>query len=96
MTIVVLVYYIAVNIILWGMMKFDKEQARRHGRRIPERRLLSIGLIGGAFGGIAAMRAYRHKTKYATFALGFPVMALLHALLICSLFGADWLGMLGK
>jgi len=72
------------------MMKYDKEQARRHRRRIPERRLLTVGLIGGAFGGIAAMRTYRHKTQHAAFALGFPAMALLHAALIYGLVGADW------
>ncbi|WP_127534767.1 DUF1294 domain-containing protein [Paenibacillus kobensis] len=90
MVVLSLVYYIAVNIILWGMMKYDKEQARRHHRRIPERRLLTVGLIGGAFGGMAAMRTYRHKTKHPVFALGFPAMALLHAVLIYGVFGMDW------
>ncbi|GMK36950.1 hypothetical protein PCCS19_00030 [Paenibacillus sp. CCS19] len=79
---ILIAYYVAVNFILWGMMKHDKQQARRHGRRIPEKQLLTLGMIGGAIGGIAGMRMYRHKTKHAAFKLGYPAMALVHLYLL--------------
>ncbi|PWW06516.1 uncharacterized membrane protein YsdA (DUF1294 family) [Paenibacillus cellulosilyticus] len=80
-------YYVAVNFILWGMMKHDKQQARRHGWRTPEKRLLTLGMIGGAFGGIAAMQMYRHKTKHAAFKYGYPAMAIVHLYGLSALFG---------
>jgi uncharacterized membrane protein YsdA (DUF1294 family) len=84
---VLIAYYVVVNIILWGMMKHDKQQARRHGRRIPEKRLLTLGLIGGAFGGIAGMQMFRHKTKHAAFKLGYPAMAIVHLYVLGEVFG---------
>lgn len=84
---ILIAYYVAVNFILWGMMKYDKQQARHHGRRIPEKRLLTLGMIGGAFGGIAGMQMFRHKTKHAAFKLGYPVMALVHLYVLTEVFG---------
>jgi uncharacterized membrane protein YsdA (DUF1294 family) len=36
------------------MMGYDKKQAKRGDWRIPERRLLTIGLVGGGLGGLMA------------------------------------------
>jgi uncharacterized membrane protein YsdA (DUF1294 family) len=33
--------------VLFSMMGYDKKQAKRGDWRIPERRLLTIGLVGG-------------------------------------------------
>ncbi|MWC27914.1 DUF1294 domain-containing protein [Paenibacillus sp. MMS18-CY102] len=90
MTIIIAIYYIVINVILWGMMSHDKKQAKRRGRRIPERRLLTFGIIGGAFGGVAAMRTFRHKTKHPAFSVGFPAMAILHVALLYSIYGTGF------
>ncbi|EFM12488.1 protein of unknown function DUF1294 [Paenibacillus curdlanolyticus YK9] len=90
MFMIIAIYYIVVNIVLWGMMGYDKKQARHRGRRIPERRLLTYGLIGGAFGGVAAMRAYRHKTKHPAFSVGLPAMAILHIAILYSVYGTEF------
>lgn len=45
-------YFLGLNLLLFILMGMDKRAARRSKWRIPERRLLTLGLIGGGFGGI--------------------------------------------
>ncbi|REE94519.1 uncharacterized membrane protein YsdA (DUF1294 family) [Paenibacillus taihuensis] len=81
-----LVYLIIMNVYVFFLMRIDKRRAtkdRRH--RIPEKKLLGLSLIGGALGGVMAMRMFRHKTKHTAFALGMPLMLVLHVALVCSL-----------
>ncbi|GGD67517.1 DUF1294 domain-containing protein [Paenibacillus nasutitermitis] len=80
-----IVYLLVMNVTLLILMRIDKTRSgsasgRRH--RIPERRLLGVGALGGALGGWIAMRMFRHKTKHAAFAAGFPVMVLIHAVVL--------------
>jgi len=79
--------YVAVmSIALMGMMGADKRRARLGRRRISERRLLLWALLGGAAGGWIGMRLFRHKTKYRMFAVGLPVMTVLHGVLLAAAF----------
>ena len=75
------VYWLAVSAISFIQMSADKRRAKRGGRRYPERRLLLFALLGGAAGGWAGMRIFRHKTKHAAFAAGLPIMAVAHVAL---------------
>ncbi|WP_274651450.1 DUF1294 domain-containing protein [Paenibacillus humicola] len=76
-----ILYFIAINAAAFVLMGVDKARARRGDskRRIPERRLLGFGAAGGALGAMAAMRLFRHKTKHASFAIGLPLMFVVHA-----------------
>jgi len=65
---------------LFAMMGMDKHKARRGSRRIPEKRLFLVAVLGGAFGGWIGMYVFRHKTKHWYFRLGFPFIALLQAM----------------
>lgn len=58
----------------------DKIAAKKHRRRVPEKKLLLAGALGGATGMYAAMLLIRHKTKHLKFMLGLPALTLLHAL----------------
>lgn len=60
------------------LMGWDKWQARREGRRIPEKRLFLIALLGGALGTILGMYAFHHKTRHWYFKWGLPAILLLH------------------
>lgn len=66
---VLFVWLLAINILLFVLMRFDKQQARKRKRRIPEKLLLSLGCVGGPVGGLLGMNMFRHKTKHRYFYL---------------------------
>lgn len=80
-------YYIAaVNILLCVLMGCDKLCAVLQKRRIPEKTLFALAILGGALGGVVGMYSFRHKTLHKTFAIGFPLLALIQiAALVCLL-----------
>jgi uncharacterized membrane protein YsdA (DUF1294 family) len=57
---------------------FDKRRATTGGRRVPERTLLILSLLGGWPGAILAQRHFRHKTKKVSFLFAFWVVVMLH------------------
>ncbi len=72
-----LAYYLAaVNVLLCALMGIDKLLAKLQKRRIPERTLFLLAFLGGALGGTLGMYSFRHKTLHKSFAIGFPLLAL--------------------
>ena len=71
------IWLAALSLILFVMMGLDKSFAKRGLRRIPEKRLFLLALLGGAIGGTVGMRVFHHKTKHWYFKWGFPVIALM-------------------
>jgi len=59
----IILYLIVVNIILFAMMGIDKFKAQQHLWRIPEKVLLTLGVIGGGLGGFIGGRVFHHKTR---------------------------------
>jgi uncharacterized membrane protein YsdA (DUF1294 family) len=78
---VVIVYLIIINVLALYLMAHDKSQARKRGRRVPEKNLFLVAAFGGALGGIVAMRVWRHKTKHVSFAIGMPAILIVQAAL---------------
>lgn len=76
------VYLIAVNLLLFVTMGADKRLAIGGMRRVPEKTLFLLAIIGGAVGGIAGMYVFRHKTKHKSFTIGFPVILIIQAALL--------------
>jgi uncharacterized membrane protein YsdA (DUF1294 family) len=62
-------------------MRVDKIRAKRGEWRIKEATLWWLAIVGGALGGFAGMRVYRHKTKHTSFKIGFPVISILQLIL---------------
>ncbi|MFO7173179.1 MAG: DUF1294 domain-containing protein [Bacillota bacterium] len=58
-------------------MAWDKWQARRGGRRVPERTLLGLALLGGSPGVALGIVALRHKIRKPLFWLGVPALMVL-------------------
>lgn len=78
-------YVLLVSLTLFLMMKIDKVKAQKNQYRISERTLWTLAIIGGALGGTAGMRLFRHKTKHVSFTIGFPVLALIDFILLVEL-----------
>ena len=77
-----IIYVIGMNLVTLYLMAHDKSQARKHSRRVPERTLFLLAVLGGSLGAIVAMRIWRHKTKHPSFVIGMPAILIVQAALI--------------
>ena len=76
------IYLLVINLVTLIAFGADKKAAV-HGRwRTPEATLLGLCLIGGAAGGLIAMHVFHHKTRKMAFAVGVPVMLVVHVVLV--------------
>lgn len=75
-----LVWCGAASLLALMLYAWDKSAARRGARRVPEGRLLLLGLAGGAPGALLGMNLFRHKTRR----LGFWLVNLLGLALVIS------------
>lgn len=57
---------------------YDKIAAKTGNRRIAEKTLMLLGLLGGASMMLLTMLIIRHKTRHAKFMVGLPLEILLH------------------
>lgn len=69
-----LLYLLIVNAAGFLVMTADKLLAKKKARRIPERTLMGLALLGGSIGVLTAMYAVRHKTKHMKFVIGVPAI----------------------
>ena len=75
-------FVVVMNLICFLLMRYDKQCAREHKRRVPESTLfISAGLFG-ALGGVLAMQIYHHKTKHWNFRTFFPLMLIIQIVLL--------------
>ena len=66
-------YFLGLNLFLFILIGMDKRAAKRKKWRIPERRLLTLGIIGGGIGGILGMLVFHHKTHRIYFTICYVV-----------------------
>ncbi len=72
-------YLAVMNVIGFALMGIDKEKARKHAWRIPEKTLFLCSMIGGSLGTWLGMYAFRHKTKHWYFVAGMPLILAVQA-----------------
>lgn len=72
----ILIYLLIINAVGFLVMTVDKLYAKKNMRRIPERTLLGVAVIGGSIGVWAGMYTVRHKTKHPKFVIGIPLILL--------------------
>lgn len=60
----------------------DKRAARRGARRVSERTLWALSLLGGALGMLVSMLAVRHKTRKVRFMVLVPLLAAVQLVLL--------------
>jgi len=73
-----LIYLIMINAVTFTAFARDKRAAELGRRRTPERRLLTLDLIGGTPAAMAAQQVLRHKTRKAPFRRVLWILAALH------------------
>ena len=78
-----------VNLVTFWAFGLDKWKARRKVqhesvRRVPEKTLFLLAVLGGSLGALLGMQVFHHKTLHQSFRLGIP------AILICQLAAAVW------
>ena len=77
-----MLYFMIINLVGFVMMCVDKQLAIHHKNRVPEKVLFLIAIIGGSFGSILGMYAFRHKTKHVSFVIGMPVILIIQLVLV--------------
>ncbi len=80
--IIVAAYLVIVNIIGFVAMGSDKKRAIKDLRRIPEKTLFLLSIIGGSIGTLAGMYAFRHKTKHWYFVIGMPAILIVQVVVL--------------
>ncbi|MGV1917150.1 DUF1294 domain-containing protein [Rhizobium sp. 22-785-1] len=65
--VIALIAYLALNLIVFIAFWQDKRAARKGDRRIRERKLLLLALLGGSLGAVTAQDLLRHKTRKEPF-----------------------------
>lgn len=73
---------LGVNVAAFGAFWWDKSCARAGSRRISEKTLLMLALVGGSLGAVGARHLFRHKTRKE------PFRSRLHAIVVLQLAGA--------
>ncbi len=71
-----------MNLVTFIVYAYDKHIARQNKgkRRVPERTLLLLAFLGGAYGALLGMLLCRHKTKHTRFLVLVPLFAILWTL----------------
>ena len=75
-------WLVAVSFMAVAVATWDKVQATRRGRRVPERLLWFVSLLGGSVATYVTMLVIRHKTLHRHFMWGLPLLAVVQTALI--------------
>ncbi|GAA3723235.1 DUF1294 domain-containing protein [Flavobacterium ginsengisoli] len=82
---VLLLYFLFINVLVFIFAGYDKSQARKNNRRVPEKTLFLMALTGGSLGLLTAMLLFKHKTSKTSFIVKFTVILAIQVALIYAL-----------
>ncbi|MES2240837.1 MAG: DUF1294 domain-containing protein [Bacteroidota bacterium] len=74
--------FLALNLLAFSIIGYDKNLAKNKRRRISEKTLLGFVLIGGTIGSVLAMLIFRHKTAKRSYLLKFWLITIIQLLII--------------
>jgi len=75
-------YLAAVNVVAFVTCVYDKRAAIKKRRRVSERALFAVSIVGGAAGMLAGMLLVRHKTRHWYFMVFVPLLVAVHVVLL--------------
>lgn len=70
-------YFLTLSSLSFLVFGWDKSQATRDGRRVPEVNLILLTVAGGWPGGLLARHFFQHKTRKQPFRFGFWLFTVL-------------------
>jgi uncharacterized membrane protein YsdA (DUF1294 family) len=79
---ILLYTFLAVNLIAFVLIGYDKKLAKNNKRRISEQTLLFWVALGGTIGSSLAMSIFRHKTTKMSYRLKFLGIILIQILAV--------------
>ena len=90
-------WLLMINLVTFFVFGIDKWKAKRKEkketvRRIPEKTLFLLAVLGGSLGALVGMRVWRHKTQHMSFKFGIPAILVLQ---LAVLLGLWFWGVLG-
>ena len=77
----IIIYLVLINLVASISACEDKRRAIKQKRRISEKALITLGLLGGAFGEYLMMKQIHHKTLHKKFMTGLPLITIFHILI---------------
>lgn len=75
-------YLLGVNVLSFLSFGLDKQKAVHGRRRIRNRTLLGLALLGGSVGALLGMGLFRHKTRQRPYTWGISLMLFAHTALL--------------
>ena len=85
-TLIILVsWYVGWSLLAFIVFGFDKHAARRNHRRVPERRLHLLELLGGFPGALLAIMLFHHKSSKPRFLMVTLVALVFNLALLAGL-----------
>ena len=75
-------YLIFISLVSFFITCYDKFCAIKGMRRISERNLLTLSVLGGSVAMYITMHIIRHKTKYSKFMVGIPVIIIMQIIVL--------------
>lgn len=85
-TIIILLLFVAINVLAFFLMFLDKFKAIKRIRRISEQALFLWALFFGGIGIYLGMFAFRHKTQKWYFLFGIPLIIIGNLYLLYQIF----------
>ena len=75
------IWLVLINLVTFLVFGLDKWKARRKVRneavrRVPEKTLFLLSILGGSIGALLGMRVFHHKTRHWYFRFGIPAILL--------------------
>ena len=79
-------WLVVINLITFLIFGLDKWKAKRKMqneavRRVPEKTLFLLAVLGGSVGALLGMRVFHHKTLHRSFRFGIPAILAAQLLL---------------
>ncbi len=75
-------WLITVNVVAAMFFGYDKLLALNNRKRIPEKVLFGLVLVGGSLGGLVSMTIFRHKVKKTSFQRVFWMIVVVQVVIV--------------